>query len=98
MTQDEFKKIISTAIKGEDEAYKYYSAVSEKVEDKNIKDLFNGLAEDEKKHGITLEAFLARSPESMHFSESQDYKTVDALPTPPLTMDLKPVEGPSVRI
>ncbi|MBP1749687.1 MAG: hypothetical protein H6Q52_2226 [Deltaproteobacteria bacterium] len=93
MTQDEFKKIISSAIKNEDEAHMYYSAVSEKAKDKNLKDLFNGLAEDEKKHRITLEAFLARSPESMHFSESHDYKVVDGLPTPPLTMDLKPVEG-----
>jgi len=34
----------------------------------------------------------------MHFSESQDYKIVDSLPTPPLTADLKPVEGIIIAI
>ena len=93
MTQDEFRKIISFAITCEDEARTYYTAVSEMAKDKNLKDLFRGLAKDEEKHRITLEAFLARSPESMHFSESHDYKIVDALPAPSLTIDLKPLEG-----
>lgn len=93
MTEDEFRKIISFAIKCEVEACMYYTAVSDIAKDKNLKDLFGGLARDEKEHRVTLEAFLARSPETMHFSESQDYRVVDGLSTPPLTMDLKPVEG-----
>ena len=34
----------------------------------------------------------------MHFSVSPDYKVVDALPTPPLTPDLKPVDGLVIAI
>ena len=34
----------------------------------------------------------------MHFSESKDYKIVDSLPTPPLTVDLKPIEGLVIAI
>lgn len=98
MTQDEYKKIISSAIDKEIEAYAYYRSVSEKVSDNSLKSLFNGLAEDEKKHRLILEGFLTKAPEKLHFSESKDYKIVDAIPTPPLTVDLKPVEGLVIAI
>lgn len=93
MTQDEYRKIISHAINSEEEAYAFYHAVSEKTGDKSIKDLFEDLAEEEARHKIILEGFLALAPEKLRFSESKDYKVVDALPTPALTPDLKPIEG-----
>jgi rubrerythrin len=98
MTYDDYKKIISRAIDGEIEAYTFYRAVSDKVKDKNLKDLFSELAGDEKKHKLTLEGFLKQAPEKLHFSTSQDYKVVDALPTPPLTADLKPLDGLVIAI
>jgi rubrerythrin len=98
MNQDEFKKIILFAIECENEAYAFYSRVSEKSSDKKLKDMFNELAGDEKKHRVLLEAYLIRSPEKMHFSETKDYKVVDALPTPPLTADLKPLDGLVIAI
>ncbi len=98
MTQDEYKKIISRAIQGEIEAYTFYNAVSEKVKDKKLKDLFSDLAAEEQKHKLTLEGFLTKAPENLHFSTSQDYKVADALPTPPLTMDLKPLDGLVIAI
>lgn len=98
MNQDEYKKIISLAIEREVEAYTFYRAVSDKAKDKGIKSIFNELAGEEQKHKLTLEGFLKKAPEKMHFSESKDYKVVDALPTPPLTADLKPVEGIVIAI
>ncbi|KUG21518.1 rubrerythrin [hydrocarbon metagenome] len=98
MNQNQYKKIISSAIEREIEAYTFYSAVSKKAKDKNIKSTFNKLAEEEKEHKRTLEGFLAKAPEKMHFSESKDYKIVDALVTPPLNADLKPVEGIVIAI
>ena len=98
MNQDEYKKIISLAIDREVEAFVFYRAVSDKAKDKNIKSIFNELAEEEQKHKRTLEGFLTKAPEKMHFSESSDYKIVDALPTPSLTTDLKPVEGLVIAI
>jgi rubrerythrin len=98
MNQDEFKKIISHAIDGEREAFSFYRAVSDKAKDKNLKDLFNGLADDEAKHRRTLEEFLTKGSDTLHFSESKDYKVVDALPTPPLSSDLKPLEGLVIAI
>ena len=75
MNQNEYKKIISLAIEREVEAYTFYREVSDKAKDKNLKSIFNKLAEDEQEHQRTLEAFLTKTPEKMHFSESKDTKS-----------------------
>ena len=98
MNQDDYKKIISNAINEEAGAFAYYSAVSEKAKDPGIKRLFQDLAAEEDKHKRTLEGYLKREPGRMRFSESQDYKVADALPTPALTLDLKPVDGIVIAI
>lgn len=98
MNQNKYKKIISSAIEREIEAFTFYQSVSKKAKDKNIKSIFSKLAEDEQEHKRTLEGFLAKAPEKMHFSESKDYKIADTLVTPSLTVDLKPVEGIIIAI
>ena len=98
MNQDEFKKIISNAISQELEAFTFYGTVSEKVKDANLKRLFKDLADDEAKHKRTLEGYLAKGFDKIHFSASADYKVADTLPTPPLTPDLKPAEGLVIAI
>ncbi|HLZ18127.1 MAG TPA: ferritin family protein [Smithellaceae bacterium] len=98
MNQDEYKNIIANAIHAEAEAFDFYSAVSEKARDAAIKRLFKDLAEEEAKHKRTLEGFIKRDPGKMHFSESADYKIGDSLPTPALTLDLKPVDGIVIAI
>jgi rubrerythrin len=98
MKQSEFRKIISEAIGNEIEANTYYRSVSEKVKDKTLKDLFRELAQDEEKHKLTLEALQKKMPEQLHFAESKDYKVTDELPTPPLTPDLKPIDGLVIAI
>lgn len=98
MNQDEFKKIMLQAIDNEIEAYTFYRTVSDKAKDKKLKDLFDELAKDEAKHKFTLEGFLTKAPEKLHFSTSQDYKVADAIPTPPLTPDLKPIDGIVIAI
>jgi rubrerythrin len=98
MIHDEYRKIISDAIDNEVEAYNFYHTVFKKVKDKMLKDLFNQLAGDEKKHKSILQGFLKKDPEKMHFSASQDYKVGDALPSPRLTVDLKPLDGLVIAI
>ena len=78
MNQDEFKKIMLRAIDNEIEAYTFYRTVSDKAKDKKLKDLFDELAKDEAKHKLTLEGFLTKAPEKLHFSQSTDYKVGDA--------------------
>jgi len=98
MDQDEFKKIMLQAIDNEMEAYTFYRTISDKSKDKKLKDLFDELAKDEAKHKLTLEGFLTKAPDRLHFSKSQDYKVVDTFPTPPLTADLKPLDGLVIAI
>ena len=98
MKADEYKNIISLAIDREVEAYTFYRSVSEKVKDANLKKIFNELAGEETKHREFLQGVLAKGTAGMHFDASHDYKVADVLPTPPLTPDMKPVEGIVIAI
>jgi len=93
MKAEDVKKIISTAIDREVEAYTFYRSISDKVKDKALKSLFDELAGEEKKHREFLQGFLTKDISKMKFAAGHDYKVGDALPTPPLSMDLKPLDG-----
>jgi rubrerythrin len=93
MKAEDAKKIISTAIDREVEAYTFYRTIADKVKDKVLKDLFAELAGEEKKHREFLQAFLTKDAKQMKFAAGHDYKVGDALPSPPLTADLKPLDG-----
>jgi len=93
MKAEDAKKIISIAIDREVEAYTFYRTLADKVRDKALKDLFAELAGEEKKHREFLQAFLTKDVKTMKFAAGHDYKVGDALPSPPLTADLKPLDG-----
>ena len=93
MKPEDAKKILSLAIDREVEAYTFYRTIADKVKDKALKSLFDELAGDEKKHREFLQAFLTKDVSKMKFSIGHDYKVGDALPSPPLTVDLKPLDG-----
>jgi rubrerythrin len=93
MDQKKFTRIIGTAIDREMEAYTYYKTISGKVKDKNLKTLFDELAGDEKKHRDMLQNLMTKDVKQIHFAPSKDYKVSDILVSPPLTPDLKPVDG-----
>jgi rubrerythrin len=98
MNLNDYKKIISNAINAEVEAFTFYNSISNKAKDNIIKKLFKDLADEETKHKHTLEGFLKRAPGKMHFSESRDFKIGDTLPTPTLTLDLKPIDSIVIAI
>jgi len=98
MNADDAKKIISTAIDREVEAYTFYRTVSEKVKDAALKKLFDELAGEEKQHREFLQGMLSKDVTKMHFDAKQDYKVVAALPSPPLSADMKPLDGIVVSI
>lgn len=98
MTPEEYKNIISEAINNEVEAYTFYHTISEKVKDANLKKLFGELAGEEKGHREYLQKLLSRDIASLGFSSTKDYKVGDSIPTPPLTPDMKPVDGLVVAI
>jgi rubrerythrin len=98
MKADDAKKIISTAIDREVEAYTFYRGIADKVKDKALKSLFDELAGEEKKHREFLQGMLTKDVSKMKFDASHDYKVADALPSPALSMDMKPIEGIVISI
>lgn len=98
MKPEDAKKIISTAIDREVEAYTFYRTIADKTKDKVLKDLFDELAGEEKKHREFLQAFLAKDVAKMKFAKGHDYKVGDELPSPKLTADLKPLDGLVIAI
>jgi rubrerythrin len=98
MKSEEFKNIILYAIEGEIEAYNYYRTVSEKVADAALKSIFGDLAGDEKGHRAFLEGILKKGPSALNVEEGHDYKIAETLEFPPLSIDLKPIDGITLAI
>jgi rubrerythrin len=93
MDQKKFTEILKMAINRENEAFNFYMTTSGKVKDRNFKKLFDELAGDERKHRATLENLLAKGVAKIRFAPGVDYKVGDALASPPLSPDLKPLDG-----
>lgn len=98
MNVEEYRSIISNAIDREIEAYTFYRTVREKVKDENLKNLFNELAGEESQHRKTLEGFLTKEPGKLGFDTKRNYKIAETLETPPLSADLKPLDGLVIAI
>ena len=98
MKSDDAKKIISTAIDREVEAYTFYHTISDKVKDAALKKLFGELAGEEKQHREFLQGMLSKAVSTMKFDAKKDYKVVNAMPSPPLSADMKPLDGLVVAI
>jgi rubrerythrin len=98
MKPETFKAIINFAINGEIEAYGYYRAVAEKVQDPNMKRIFSELAGDESGHRDFLEGIINKAPTALSIDEASDYKLAETLDVPALTMDLKPIDGIALAI
>ena len=98
MKTDDAKKIISTAIDREVEAYTFYRTIADKVKDAALKKLFAELAGEEKQHREFLQGMLSKDVSKMRFDAKKDYKVANALPSPPLSADMKPLEGLVVSI
>ncbi len=98
MKPETFKAIIAHAIDGEIEAYGYYREVSEKVQDPNLKSIFSELAGDETGHKEFLEGILNKGLSDLSIDETVDYKLAETLEIPPLTIDLKPIDGITLAI
>lgn len=92
MTHFEYMEIISMAIRNEIAAYEFYKAVSEKVGDHNLGDIFREMAEEEKKHRIILEGF-ASGQKPLKFSEVADYKVSESVDKPKLSLAMKPADA-----
>ena len=80
------------AIKSEIEAYEFYAGVAERVQDSNLKSIFDGLANEEKGHKDFLESVLSGT-KPLSIDETKDYKVSAMVDKPKLSVDMKPVDA-----
>lgn len=92
MKADEYKKVIAMAVENEIEAYDFYTAAGEKVQDANLKSIFKDLAEEEKQHRNFLQGLLSQA-KPMRFAEAEDYKIAEAVDKPKLSIGMKPADA-----
>jgi rubrerythrin len=92
MKKEEYKKIISMAVGNEIEAYDFYTAAGEKVENANLKSIFKDLAAEEKKHQDFLQGLLSQA-KPMKFDENADYRISETVDAPALSIAMKPADA-----
>jgi len=88
-----YKEILATAINNEVEAYEFYTNASLKSVNKNLKDIFRELADEELKHKKLLEGFLKDNSLKMNFSTGVDYKISESVELPKLTKEMSFSDG-----
>lgn len=98
MKTEDFKKILLSAIDKEVESYTFYTAISERVEDKALKSVFKELAEQETMHRKTLQEYLTGGRKELKFDEVKDYKLSETIESPALTTEMKPLDGLKLAI
>ena len=89
---EEYRGILSMAIGNEIAAHNFYKDICERTNDKNLKSTFAELAEEERKHKLILEGFLAGS-KPLHFAGVTDYKVAETVEKPKPTIDMKPADA-----
>lgn len=92
MNVEDYKKVISMAVGNEIEAYNFYKAAGEKLENANLKSIFSDLAAEEKKHQDYLQGLLTQA-KPMKFDENADYKIAETVDKPALSISMKPADA-----
>lgn len=98
MRNEEFKKILLTAIDREVDSYAFYTVLADKVTDSALKSTFRELAQEETYHRKTLQEYLAGVKKELKFDEVKDYKLSNLLERPAPTSDMKPLDGLKLAI
>ncbi len=87
------EELLVLATEREHEAYLFYSAVAERVENPAVKKLFSELAKDEQGHEALMWKFRSDSTLQVKFKEPEDFKVAESVEIPPLSMDMKPADA-----
>lgn len=82
------QEIINFAVENEIEAFKFYSDVAKKVEDKNLKETFEDLAREEEKHKVYLKDFLEGKLSEMNIEDVADYGIAESVDEPKLSTEM----------
>lgn len=94
MDKSTYYEILDSAIQAEIEANHFYQEVSEKVDDAYLKDLFRGLAEEERKHRRILEGFRDREDMAIHFARTPDFHVAETVTvSETLSVEMRPADA-----
>ncbi len=85
--------ILNAAVKREEEAYKFYKKVAERMSNKTVKEAFQQLSGDELGHKDFLKNCLKDPGLLKKLPVPEDYKVAEATKLPPLSIDMKPADA-----
>jgi len=94
------RQVISEAINGEIEAKIFYTQVSEKIKDNNLKDLFLTFAKEEEKHEQILNRVLKNEKmDTTYFNCDKDFNVAQTIDMPEVNsqMNLKDAIGIAMK-
>ncbi|HOC44213.1 MAG TPA: ferritin family protein [Thermoanaerobaculales bacterium] len=94
----EIKSVLDLAIGREEEAFRFYSEVSGRVENPGVKEIFDQLAKDELGHKVFLQACLKDPELASKLPVPTDYKIAEATAEPSLSIDMKPADALAVAM
>ena len=93
MILSEYKSIIKFAMENEVEAQKFYEEAAEKVENTQLKEMFAGFAEEEKRHREILKQVYMSNRMGEYFHEDRDYHVAEDIDLPVLSTAMKPADA-----
>ncbi len=89
MDLEQYKQVISDAIKGETEARQFYEKIAEKIKDDYLKELFEKFALEEAKHEKILSHILNQEKmEASFFNFDKDFKVAESIEMPEVNEDM----------
>ena len=89
MDLEQYKQVISDAIKGETEARQFYEKIAEKIKDDYLKEIFEKFALEEAKHEKILSHILNQEKmEASFFNFDKDFKVAESIEMPEVNKDM----------
>jgi len=100
MDLEQYKQVISDAIKGEVSAKQFYEKIAARIKETHLKELFEKFAEEEEKHEKMLTRVLNQEKmETSFFNFEKDFKVSETIEMPEVNenMDLKAAIGIAMK-
>ncbi len=100
MDLEQYKQIISGAVKNEIEAKEFYDEISKQIKDDYLKELFKDFSKEEENHAKILTGLLNQGKiEISNFKFEIDFKVAETIEMPEVTenMDLKNAIGLAMK-
>jgi rubrerythrin len=93
MDSTAYQTILDQAIEAEIEAAQFYQDVSQKTNNRYLKDLFLTFSEEEKKHRRILETFRNDTTMEINFAKAPDFHVSETVAEPSLSIEMKPADA-----